>query len=85
MLTVDKDQVVCSLQRVCEKLDQADHDVIVDLSSVRRIDSAAIREMERLAVIAEGKSMKVTLSSVNVDIYKVLKLVRLTPRFSFLH
>jgi hypothetical protein len=40
--------------------------------------------MEKLAGVADDKAVKVVLRGVNVDVYKVLKLVNLTPRFSFL-
>jgi anti-anti-sigma regulatory factor len=58
--------------------------VVLDFSSVRRIDPNALRAMEKLAGLADGKAVKVVLRGVNVDIYKVLKLVKLTSRFSFL-
>ena len=65
-------------------LDSAEGDVVLDFSSVRRIDPSALRAMEELAGIADDKAVKVVLRGVNVDIYKVLKLVKLTSRFSFL-
>ena len=37
-----------------------------------------------LAGIADDKAVKVVLRGVNVDIYKVLKLMKLASRFSFL-
>jgi hypothetical protein len=40
--------------------------------------------MENLAKSADDKATKVVLRGVNVDIYKVLKLMKLTRRFSFL-
>jgi len=39
--------------------------------------------MESLAGRADEKAVKVVLRGVNVDIYKVLKLMKLAPRFSF--
>jgi hypothetical protein len=39
--------------------------------------------MEELVDRADNQSVKVVLCEVNVDIYKVLKLVKLAPRFSF--
>ncbi len=66
------------------KLESNEGDLCLDFSSVRRIDPSALREMEELASIADDKAVKVMLRGVNVDIYKVLKLMRLAPRFSFL-
>ena len=42
------------------------------------------RALEQLAGLAAEKSVKVVLRAVNVDVYKVLKLLKLTGRFVFL-
>ena len=39
--------------------------------------------MENLADTVDGKGTKVVLRGVNIDIYKVLKLMKLSPRFAF--
>jgi anti-anti-sigma regulatory factor len=83
-LEIDGERVVQDLQAAREALDSAQNDVVLDFSSVRRIDPSALRAMEKLAGIADEKAVKVVLRGVNVDIYKVLKLVKLTSRFSFL-
>jgi anti-anti-sigma regulatory factor len=83
-LEVDGERVVQTLQEAGERLDRADGEVVLDFSSVRRIAPSALREMEKLADIADDKAVKVVLRGVNIDIYKVLKLVKLAPRFSFL-
>src|SRR5271157_4310953 len=83
-LEFDGESVAHVLQEARERLDSADGDVCLDFSSVRRIDPSALREMEELASIADDKAVKVVLRGVNVDIYKVLKLMKLAPRFSFL-
>ena len=80
---VDGARVVHALQEAAERLARADGEVVLDFSSVRRIDPSAVREMEKLADTADGKAVKVVLRGVNIDIYKVLKLVKLVPRFSF--
>jgi anti-anti-sigma regulatory factor len=84
-LNIDEKGVVPALQEVGEKLDGAEGEVIVDFAAVRRIDLSALRAMEELASIADKKSIKVLLRGVNVDVYKVLKLVKLAPRFSFVN
>jgi len=72
-----------TLQEALEKLDGAAGEVVLDFSSVRRVDPAALRMMEKLAAAAGEKAVKVVLRGVNIDIYKALTLVKLTPRFSF--
>ena len=83
-IAIDGERVVQGLQTARETLDTAHGDVVLDFSSVRRVDPSALRAMEELAGLADGKAVKVVLRGVNVDIYKVLKLVKLTSRFSFL-
>jgi anti-anti-sigma regulatory factor len=79
----DGEAVVQVLQEGREKLDTAEGDVLLNFSSVRRIDPSALRDMKELAGIADDKAVRVVLRGVNVDIYKVLKLAKLAPRFSF--
>ncbi|GEM_PF-1015804 len=84
-LNVDEARIVPTLREAGEKLDGTEREVTLDLSSVLRIDGSALRAMEELASIAEGKNVKVNLRGVNVEVYKVLKLVKLTRRFSFVN
>ena len=82
-LDFDGDCVTHALQEAREKLGSTGDGVCLDFSSVRRIDPSALREMEELAGLADDKAITVVLRGVNVDIYKVLKLAKLTPRFAF--
>jgi anti-anti-sigma regulatory factor len=84
-LTVDETRVVPALQEAGEKLDGTEGEAVLDFSSVRRIDSRGLGALEDLAGVAEEKSVKLVLRGVNVDVYKVLKLVKLTRRFSFVN
>lgn len=72
--------------RICtrpDRLDTADGELVLDFASVHRIDPSAVKVMETLASVADDKSVKLVLRGVNVEVYKVLKLVRLARRFSF--
>ena len=84
-LNIDEGSVVRTLSEAGEKLGGTDGQVVLDFSSVRRVNPSALQAMEKLAAIAAEKSLKLGLSGVNVDVYKVLKLVKLTPRFSFVN
>ena len=70
-----------TIQEALGELDSARGELVLDFSSVRRIDSSELRALENLAKVAEEKSVKVALSGVNVDVYKVLKLVKLRWHF----
>jgi anti-anti-sigma regulatory factor len=64
-------------------LDSAEGELVLDFSSVRRIDSNSLRALEGLACAADAKSVKIVLRGIDVNVYKVLKLMKLTHRFSF--
>ena len=82
-LKIDEERVVQALQEAGQKLDSVEGEVALDFSSVQRIDAIALSAMAEFADIADSKGVKVVLRGVNVGVYKVLKLVNLGPRFSF--
>ena len=85
MFKIDGQGVVQALQQAGEKLDTTGNGhVVLDFSAVRRIDPAGLAAMEELAGLADGQGVKVALRGVNIEVYKVLKLAKLTPRFLFL-
>jgi len=83
LISVDETCVDASLRAAAAKLDGADGEAVLDFSCVRRVDASALRALEELAGIADEKAVKVVLRGVNVDVYKVLKLMRLAKRFLF--
>ncbi|MGB9234425.1 MAG: STAS domain-containing protein [Terriglobales bacterium] len=82
-LKIDEKRVAAVLREAGEKLDAATGDLIVDFSAVRRVDSSTLRAMEEFIRRADAVGVRVVLRAVNVEVYKVLKLMKLTRRFSF--
>ncbi len=82
---IDEERIVQALQEAGEKLNSADGEVVLDFSSVRRIDASALRALEEFVGITDDKGVDAVLRGVNVNVYKVLKLVKLGSRFSFVH
>jgi anti-anti-sigma regulatory factor len=82
---VDEATFAQKLQQVCAQLSDSEGEIVLDLSSVHRIGTDALRAIEELVKTAGDKNKKVALRGVNVDIYKVLKVAKLTARFSFLN
>jgi len=80
---IDGEHATQSLNEAREKLVSEDGEAVLDFAAVLRIDTSGLQAIEDLASAAEQKSVKVTLRGVNVNVYKVLKLARLTARFSF--
>jgi ABC-type transporter Mla MlaB component len=83
-LKIDEGRLVSGLQEAVCSLDSAAGDVVLDLSTVQRIDSGGLRALEDLIRAADQKALVVTLRGLNIDVYKVLKLLKLTQRLSFL-
>ena len=71
------------IQEAIEKVNCGESEVILDFSSVLRVDADVVGAMEELAGLADGKSVKVVLRAVNTDVYRVFKLLKLTRRFTF--
>ncbi len=82
-LKVRGESVIDDLLEACDRLYSADGEVVLDCSSVRRIDAHAIAALDQLAACAEEQGINVVLRGVNVEVYKVLKLVKLASSFSF--
>jgi anti-anti-sigma regulatory factor len=80
-LKVDAVHVADSLREAAGKFDG--NPTVLDFSSVRRIDPQALRVLEELADNSDEQASQIRLRGVNVDVYKVLKLVNLAPRFCF--
>ena len=79
---IDPKDVAQSLADAREKLDdRAENEMVLDFCDVERVDPAGLRGLEDLADVAAEKSAKVALRGVNVGVYKVLKLARLSGRF----
>ena len=84
-LNINQECVVTSLQEAASALDGAQGEAILDFSSVHRIDAGAVRALEDFARVADEKALRIVLRGVSVDVYKVLKLVKLTERFCFVN
>ena len=82
---IDEERVSSALEEAIRSLDGQQGEAVLDFSSVRRMDSAALQALEELARVADEKTVRIVLRGVNVDIYKVLKFVKLTSRFSFVN
>ena len=82
-VNIEEARAALALEEAGEGLDGAEGEAVLDFSAVLRVDASTLRALEELARIAEKKAVKVILRGVNVDVYKVLKLVKLTRRFSF--
>jgi anti-anti-sigma regulatory factor len=84
-LKIDEQRVSAALEEAREKLDSAEGEVMLDFSSVQSIHVDALKSLEQFADAAHQKDIKVVLRGVNAAIFKVLRLVSLSSRFSFVN
>jgi len=84
-LKIDAEQVSAALLRVKDRVNGSEGELVLDFSAVLRIDASAITVLEQLADATSTNHAQVALRGVNVDVYKVLKLAKLTTRFTFLN
>ena len=82
-LKIDMECVVQSLQDAGRKLGGAEDELVLDFSSVPRIDPSVLSAMTEFAAVADDNGVKIVLRGVSIDIYKVLKMVKLASRFAF--
>ncbi len=82
---VEKTRSLPFLKDALQHVHEANGEVVLDLYSVRRLDTDALCLLEEYATIADEKAVKIVLRGVDADIYKVLTLVKLTRRFSFVN
>jgi len=82
-LRIDPQRAAESLREAAGKLEAAGGEAVLDLAGVTRIDTQAAGALEELAGKAGAGGGKVALHGVNVDVYRVLKLMKLTAGFEF--
>ena len=66
-----------------ERVEATKQDVVLDFSGVRRLGPEGLRALEQLAAKAHERSVKVELQGVDVEVYKVLKLMALAGQFTY--
>lgn len=81
VVNIDEQRFLLALEQAGKQIDGGANEITVDFSSVRRIDTSHVRRMVELA--HREKGAKIVLRGVNVDVYKTLKLLKLTNHFSF--
>ncbi len=83
LLKVEGDGISGAIDRVTGELDAAGGELLLDVSAIQRLASTGLRAVENLVQSAEQKAVKVSLRNVNVAVYKVLKLTKLSQRLCF--
>jgi ABC-type transporter Mla MlaB component len=80
---IESETLSTSLKQAHQKVSLAQGDVVLDLSSLLRLDTETLLGLEELLSFADEKQVKLAMRGVTIDVYKVLKLSRLSSRFAF--
>lgn len=83
VMKVDDQRIVQSLDEAREKLEFAEGELILDFSFVGRVDPKTIAALKMLARTAKQNNARLVLRGASINIYKVLKLVKLAKQFTF--
>jgi anti-anti-sigma regulatory factor len=82
-LILDEKSLIAVLRDAAQNLQGNECELGLDFILVRRLDSSALQAIEEFAGAAEEKGIKVVLRAIDPYVYRVLKLMKLTSRFSF--
>ncbi len=82
---IDGERLAQSLEEACHRLETAEGEIVLNFSSIERLDPAAVAALKTLAAAAEEKNVKLLCRGVNVAVYKVLKLVKVAQHLSFVN
>jgi anti-anti-sigma regulatory factor len=85
IVNIDQQCATAALDQANKRLGAAEKELLVDFSSVRRVSAADLQRLAEFANAAKSKNVEVLLRGVNVDVYKALKLTKLTREFGFVN
>lgn len=66
-----------------QQVSRGQPELLLDFSGVARIDASAIQALEDLARLAQDTNVRLRLCGVGIELYRVLKLLKLADRLSF--
>ena len=82
-LAIDPKRVQAALEKARTMLDKASGELILDLTAIPRLAATDLRSLDGLAAVAAEKGVTIVLRGVGSSVYTVLKLMKLSSRFSF--
>ncbi|HVN04538.1 MAG TPA: STAS domain-containing protein [Bryobacteraceae bacterium] len=81
-LKIDGAHVTRCLEDASARLETCEGEAVLDFSGVNRIDTNEVHALEEFAAKAAAASVKPVLHGVQANVYRVLMLMNLAPRFS---
>ena len=83
VLKIDEQCAALALESAAQMISGNAGEIVLDFSSLRRMDPSALRALDQFAELAQEKNVRVRLQGVSIEVYKTLKLMNIAHRFSF--
>lgn len=84
-LKIDGEHPLEGLESAITKLSSGASELVLDFSSVRKLDAAALERLNDIAATASEKNVQIVLRGVTIDVYRVLKTAQIAAEFVFLN
>lgn len=83
-INICEQNVAEGLRAIEQERTNTSGDIILDFSCVQRLDANALLALQKLAAAPDAESPKLVLAGLKPGIYKVLKSLKLSSKFSYL-
>ena len=84
VVSIEATSMIRGLEDAAKNLDGSGVETVLEFSAVSRLDASSLQALQEFASLANEKRSKVIIRGLNVEVYKALKLAKLTRVFSFL-
>lgn len=81
----EEQRLMISLEKAAQNLERHEGEIVIDFSSVRRIGTNGLMYMEALSTSPRERNATIVLQNVGVDVYRILRLLKLNQGFSFVN
>ena len=82
LVSLEDGALAAELEQAIAMLENGEREVVLDFSSVHRLSAGEVRAIDEFTRTAEDKGVKVRVRGLGVDLYRALKLARLSSRLS---
>jgi anti-anti-sigma regulatory factor len=82
LVSLEDGALAAELEKAIATLENGEREVVLDFSSVHRLSAGEVHAIDGFTRTAEDKGVKVRVRGLGVDLYRALKLARLSSRLS---
>lgn len=82
LVKLEEGTLAATLEEASGRLEDGEREVVVDFSSIDRLSAVEMHAIDEFTRTAEEKGLKVIVRGLGVDLYRALKLARLSSRLA---